>query len=104
MLLAINCTVGRNAKCPKISPDMMEPFVKIIFKVATALKAQHCNETFEDYGNERNGSQMQRKCMRHGKSRQTRETVLFDGIKRITWSANSLAPPARPSDKPSVKN
>jgi len=34
---------------------MLEPFVKVIFKMATALKAQHCNETFEDYGKERNG-------------------------------------------------
>ena len=29
---------------------MMEPFVKIIFKVAKALKAQHCNELLKITG------------------------------------------------------
>jgi hypothetical protein len=34
---------------------MMETFVKIIFIVTAALKAQHYSETFEDYGKKRNG-------------------------------------------------
>ena len=55
MHLAINCTNGRNPKCQKLSRDRLEPFVKIIFIVATVLKAQHRNKTFEDYGKERNG-------------------------------------------------
>jgi len=55
MQWTINCTNGRSPKCPKLSRDMMAPFVKIIFIVATALKARHWNEAFEGYGKERNG-------------------------------------------------
>jgi hypothetical protein len=85
MHFAINCTNGRNPKSPKLSRDMMEPFVKIIFIVATALKAQRWNEPFEDYGKARNGK------VRYSES--VREKEKQDRSKRhfyLTGSRGSL--------------